>query len=176
MKFLPISASALSPGTSRLVSSSLSSSISINSGAGSRLSSLLPAAFKTWFGGMEVRSSESSSESESELSISTVAGFFPDTFAEARLGAIAAFGILVAVLAVSDNRSFFWVSDVVTLFFTTVPDFCRFRTSCGSPLVLALVDGLRLRGPEISGGIELVAMKVVVMLLLSECQDGLVES
>ena len=38
--------------------------------------------------------------------------------------------------------------------------------SCGSPLVLALVDSLRLRGPEISGEVGLVAMKVLNDMVL----------
>ena len=53
------------------------------------------------------------------------------------------------------------MSAVITLSFRIVPDFCLFRASCGSPpLVLALVDSLRLQGPEISGEAGLVAMKV----------------
>ena len=100
-----------------------------------------------------------SSES-SESSLSTVACLcvlFPGPFADAWFGATAA-----AAAAFEDTVAayFFLVSAVIALGFGIVPDFCLFRASCGSPLVLALVDGLRLRGPEISGEAGLVAMKV----------------
>ena len=80
-------------------------------------------------------------------------GPFADAWFEAMAAAAAAFEDTVAAY-------FFLVSAVITLGFRIVPDFCLFHASCGSPLVLALVDGLHLQGPEISGEAGLVAMKV----------------
>ena len=46
---------------------------------------------------------------------------------------------------------FFLVSGIFVPFFCTSPNFCRFHSALGSPLVAAFVESVRFRGPEVSG-------------------------